>query len=847
VTPDVRMEAEAIAAELADLELRNFACRLGLVNAKKKLISAGLLRKAASCLDELSWEQDELASRLAVLIISIIWEHADENMRRQMRQRVILCLTRLGLSPTTSMIDDSYFRGDGYEPFDSIRAQLATVAMQLEYSEVVGGKEFFLTRFQSEVLSAVDSERLVGISAPTSAGKSFALYLAIARHLERNPDASVIFIVPTISLITQVSLDLRQLLHEIGFDHIEVRNSANSDVLERSISVVTQERALYALEESVWNSVGMLIVDEVQNLERVAQDDELRSKILFDAITGLADEKLIDRIVISGPRLENVGALGTTVFGVSSHEVSTTDGPVASLTYSICKRGHKAYVKQHRDVLSTSAELEIDDSGIVQGLGKLTYTDSFLKFLGGMVARVQENSQIIVFSPTSDQSVRTSLGLQQLLTNKGNGSDSLSEYIAESVHPDYSLTRLVRDGIAYHNGKVPPHARFAVETAFREGSLSKIVCTTTLMQGVNLPANIVFIRNPNLFVRARSHGEAPKLSAYEFANLRGRAGRLMKDLVGRTIVLDEESFRDDESPQDDLFSSTLKTVNAGYRVMFTQNREEVLSELAKPGVASSRSAKFIATYIRQATVRYGEAARERLASLGIGLSQGEFDQSLRLVRSIDVGPDICARNRYWDPFDLQLLKDSFEASSLKDLPSTVWEKGLSGALEEWILFHERVVPHYFHRYMGATSSGKFISAIAKSAESWAREVPLRKMIENRHFAAHELGKIDSQVALIYKHVVHSLPSLLKPLTDIRGQGSAVLAAIESGAYHPATRFLTSTGLFRETAVALRLRSMPDVGADAEGLDALVPARVRAVKHALDPWVSLQINLFTRWG
>lgn len=848
MTLDVPTDAAAVAAALADLELNNFACRLGLLDAPRLSISEELLRKAASCLDELSWQRDELSSRLAVLIISLIWEHSTDEVRRAMRQRVILCLTRLGLSPTTSVIDGGYARGDGYLPFDSIRSQLATVAMQIEFSEVICKREFVLTKFQSEVLAALDSDRLVGISAPTSAGKSFALYLALARNFERHPGSSAIFIVPTVSLITQVLLDLRRLFAELGLEHVVVRDYAPLESLERSVSVVTQERALYALEAASWSDLGMLIVDEVQNLERVAQEDGLRSKMLYDVITELASEKNIKRIVISGPRLENVGELGTLVFGRDSREVATTDGPVASLTYSIAKRGRRAYIRQHRELLADApvAELEIRDGNIVQGQGKSIYTDGFLNFLGSMVKNVESGSQTIVFSPTADQAVRTSVGLQQILRGSSSENDSLSSYLAESVHPDYSLTHLVRDGIAYHNGKVPPHARFAVESAFRQGTITKLVCTTTLMQGVNLPANIVFIRNPNLFVRAPSRDDAPRLSAYEFANLRGRAGRLMKDLVGRTVVLDEDSFREHES-QRDLFVSQAKSVRAGYETLYAENRDEIATELARPGNATTGPAKYLATYIRQAVVRYDSGARSRLASVGINLSSGDFDATRRLLRSLDVTREVCVRNRYWDPFDLQLLKDSFESSSLSDLPSTVWERGLSGTLEEWIHFHERVVPYYFQRYMRATSTERFVGAIAKSAALWAREVPLRKIIEGRHFAASEVGKIDSQVALIYKYVVYSLPSLLKPLADMRNSGGAVLAAIESGCYHPATRFLMRHGLFRETAVGLRLRSMPEIGADAEGMDFVVPARVMSVRGSLDPWVRLQLRSFTTWG
>jgi hypothetical protein len=114
MTPELQREAAGVAAALADLELHNFACRLGLLAGSRRAISEELVRKAASCLDELSWESDEFASRLAVLIISMVWEHSTDDIRRAMRQRIIVCLTRLGLSPTTSMIDDGYARGEWY-------------------------------------------------------------------------------------------------------------------------------------------------------------------------------------------------------------------------------------------------------------------------------------------------------------------------------------------------------------------------------------------------------------------------------------------------------------------------------------------------------------------------------------------------------------------------------------------------------------------------------------------------------------------------------------------------------------------------------------------------------------
>src|SRR5690606_12537039 len=140
---------------------------------------------------------------------------------------------------------------------------------------------------------------------------------------------------------------------------------------------------------------------------------------------------------------------------------------------------------------------------------------------------------------------------------------SLSEYIAEFVHKDYDLVDLVQSGVAYHTGKLPLHIRSAIEDSFSKGIINNIVCTTTLMQGVNFPASNIIVRNPYLFTRRMKNRENVKLSNYEFSNLRGRAGRLLKEFIGRTIVLDESSF-EIEKENESLFEHTEKELSTGY-------------------------------------------------------------------------------------------------------------------------------------------------------------------------------------------------------------------------------------------------------------------------------------------
>jgi hypothetical protein len=231
--------------------------------------------------------------------------------------------------------------------------------------------------------------------------------------------------------------------------------------------------------------------------------------------------------------------------------------------------------------------------------------------------------------------------------------------------------------------------------------------------------------------------------------------------------------------------------------------------------------------------------------LGVALTSEQYSNVLDSVRAIDLDPSFCLRNRYWDPFDLRLLRDSFEASGIRDLPNSVWQPGFANTLKEWLQFHAAAVPYYFDRYFGTAGSERFFIAVAKSSETWSRESPLKKIVDDRHFYANDSSLIDSQIGLIYKHVIFGVPSLLKPLAEMRGHGGPSLAAIESGTYHPISRFLVSRGMFRETAVEIRRHIFYDMGqfevkADAEILSQLSSA---SESDTLGPWVRRQISTF----
>lgn len=109
--------------------------------------------------------------------------------------------------------------------------------------------------------------------------------------------------------------------------------------------------------------------------------------------------------------------------------------------------------------------------------------------------------------------------------------DALAKDIREQVHGEYFLTKLIKKGIAYHIGYLPASIRQRIESLFKEGKITAMFCTSTLIEGVNLPADNLFITN--------YRSGRPHMSSVEFRNLIGRVGRIKFNLYGNVFFISD--------------------------------------------------------------------------------------------------------------------------------------------------------------------------------------------------------------------------------------------------------------------------------------------------------------------
>lgn len=789
-------------------DAEQFAILVG-VNLPKKILSDEDATKLLNIAERYSRSEDSEKRQLCLTICGLLWEHRQEHWLAAPAFMMNL-LSRIGLAPSMQMIDIGYsIEKEQYSSLGNSFMEAAVTARCKEHEVQIGNNcTLLLSDFQYRAWQLIDQHKRVGISAPTSAGKSHILIHKTLDLLIKKA-CTIVFIVPTISLIQQVSRDLKITASKLNVN-LEVFQSYTPKMSthhDRIVYVLTQERALSALKQpNAFMDVELLVVDEVQNVERVALDDEDRSRTLYDVIQEFEQSHKPNRIILSGPRVENIAQLTEHLLGKDAQTISAGLPPVLNLTYVFGKDGKRNILKQYTPSFHEPIviELESEASNFSEVFGKTQYTPKVSELIAEICKRLGSNEGTLIFSPTSKQASETALYLAtQGYCTTSETLLSLAEYTAETVHPNYSLVKCLGAGTAYHHGKMPHHIRSSVERAFSNSEIRVLACTTTLMQGVNLPAKNIIALNPKLYTRKNPKKENPHLTAYEFGNLRGRAGRLLKDFVGRAIVLDETAFAD----VDIGFEFSSKTVSVGYKERFQLGKQQIIEGLTDVLVANDENkSSDLVTYIRQIILKQGDLALERLEKVGISLTQKEYKETQKSLDGLAVPVEVCLACPYWDPLVLDQIYKSYQNGDIPSLSSSPFVTGYRNELLKTLEAMRRITPYYFTKYFGTSfkdvRDDPYFIALAISSQRWSSEDLLKDVINWNDDDDLPANEIDERIKRISGQVMYNLPKMLKPLVAIQATENPLLGFIEMGAYKPETRRLIELGLPRETAIKI---------------------------------------------
>ena len=150
--------------------------------------------------------------------------------------------------------------------------------------------------------------------------------------------------------------------------------------------------------------------------------------------------------------------------------------------------------------------------------------------LNYIINEVGMNSQNIIYCSSIDRTMTLAYEFSKHLDNKNIPElDNLSKEIATKINKDYLLVNIIKKGVAFHVGYLPSSIRAEIERLYKEGIINTLFCTSTLIEGVNLPAD-------NLFVTDNKAGRS-RFDEVSFKNLIGRVGRIEFNLFGNVFLV----------------------------------------------------------------------------------------------------------------------------------------------------------------------------------------------------------------------------------------------------------------------------------------------------------------------
>jgi hypothetical protein len=432
------------------------------------------------------------------------------------------------------------------------------------------GTNHILTSFQVDGWGKLQSRKSVALSGPTSAGKSYILLLHLVEYFRQWRDGRAAYVVPTRALINQVSDDAVATLAARGLHHISVTSvpiDVSIDESSGALYVVTQERLDALLTANPNLRLGVVVVDEAQ--------------VLGDGSRGVLLEAVIDRLgvgerecqfIFSGPLIGNPEYFGR-IFDVADLSICrSTRSPVTQNIIFLDYASQPASSVQIRlrtegtDNRIASIELPIR---LVTEIDRLSY----LSFAFG-----RTGTSIVYAAGKADAekiAIKIAFELEKARQERTPMPD-LIKFVKKHIHKDYSLVKTLEFGVGFHYGHMPSLLRKQLEDYFRMRSINFLVCTSTLLHGVNLPAK-------NLFLSKPTTGRGTAISGPAFWNLSGRVGRLGKEIEGNVFLIDYDQWGSDPLSQ----VRNIEVVSALSSTISTR-AQELLAYLRDPTTPSGK-------------------------------------------------------------------------------------------------------------------------------------------------------------------------------------------------------------------------------------------------------------------
>ncbi|MDY0138288.1 MAG: DEAD/DEAH box helicase [Candidatus Izemoplasmatales bacterium] len=422
-----------------------------------------------------------------------------------------------GLQLIKTKYKNTSFLDELYQSFD------------LDYLKIPHQENMYFFHPQKEIYDHL-SDKSFSYSGPTSMGKSLVMRTFIKDKIMNDFKGNFAILVPTKALISEISSNIIKidLQDELSNKNYKVVTSGNSLFFKQEnlnyIMVMTPERLLYTLISYPEMSVDYLFIDEAHKLSEA----DGRATFYFKVTDMLIERPRKPRVILASPNIPNpeiyLDALPSEQINNPTY-LRTTFTPVSQMKYVLDTVSKEFKVFNERtnkkDPFKTIYSLNEADTTLVL-IQKIIQKDL--------------NKSNIVYCSGRDRTVEMARDFAKSLPYLDNKIlNDLAKEIEDEIHSDYYLADIIRKGVSYHVGYLPLYIRSKIEDLYRNRDIKTIFCTSTLIEGVNLPAD-------NLIVISVRIGRKGNMNQVEFKNLLGRVGRIEYNLYGNVFIIRDSNM-----------------------------------------------------------------------------------------------------------------------------------------------------------------------------------------------------------------------------------------------------------------------------------------------------------------
>lgn len=322
----------------------------------------------------------------------------------------------------------------------------------------------------------------VVLSAPTSFGKSLIIDAIVGSGKFNN----ILVVVPTIALIDET----RRRLASYRLDY-KVISHPSQRPAAKNIYVLTQERVL---DLQNLGSIDFFVIDEFYKLAP-GRDDSSRSSLLNLVFHRLAT--MGKQFYMLGPDIEGISnEVKERLSLIFVHEPYQT---VAAVTHKLTAR--------------KGAELD--------ALSILSH---------------RLEGQTLIFCSSPNKAANIAKAITPAATESSDELiDIAVDWISKTYHEDWHFPKALSCKIGIHHGRIPRALAQYVVRLFNAETLKRLICTSTLIEGVNTKArNIVIFDN--------KINKKP-IDFFTFNNICGRSGRMFQHFVGHVYLFHDAPER----------------------------------------------------------------------------------------------------------------------------------------------------------------------------------------------------------------------------------------------------------------------------------------------------------------